>query len=75
MAELPLPPIPKSVLQDLLSLVMEAPPSLSEIEDWTEGQKHEAEEWACIEHLEASDNVGLPKVRMPSFLKKESPND
>lgn len=59
--------IENDVLYDLLSLVLEAPPSIQIIDSWTDDQKSQAEEWAACLHLAASDNpIDIPQK--PDFI-------
>jgi hypothetical protein len=60
------PPDP-DVIQDMLSLVMDKPPSVKKIKEWSAGDQAKAVRWAGAAHLKASDNkVRVPK--RPDFL-------
>lgn len=59
------------VTQSLLGLVMENPPSLKTVAGWTPGQRRAAEDWAGREHLSASDNEDVERVRRPEFIREE----
>lgn len=57
------------ILVDILSLVFENPPDEDTVEEWSDGDKLAAQNWAGDVHIAASDNdieVG-PK---PEFLKQ-----
>ncbi len=56
-----------NLLQDLLRLVMERPPSLASIGTWTPKQRSLAEEWAVREYLSANDNP-INRDPRPEFL-------
>lgn len=60
------------VTQSVLALVMENPPSLETITNWTFGQRRAAEDWAGREHLHASDNLDVERVRRPKFILEET---
>lgn len=60
-------------LHDLLSLVMDKPPDPTVIVSWTRKQRAEAERWASMSHLAASDNqCKVPD--MPDFLQPIYPS-
>jgi hypothetical protein len=42
---------------------------LAEVEGWTGEQFREAERWAALTHMKASDNDGIEVPPMPDFLK------
>lgn len=54
-------------LADLLSLVMDNPPTEGTVAGWSDAQREAADRWAAAEHLSASDN---PVMRFcaPHFL-------
>lgn len=54
-------------LRDILLLVNVAVPE-GQMAAWTRAQRREAEEWASLEHLAASDNVGIRRRPKPAFL-------
>lgn len=56
--------------QALLGLVMEVPPGLEVVSSWTPGQRRAAEEWAASEHLRASDNYDVPRVKRPEWCQE-----
>ncbi len=56
-----------AVLRDLISLVMETPPSATQIEKWTPDQKNQAAKWARAEYDSANDNP-VHRKEKPSFL-------
>jgi hypothetical protein len=60
------------VTQSILGLVMENPPSLDTVTTWTPGQRRAAEDWAGREHLVASDNESVERVRRPEFIQEEA---
>ncbi len=59
------------ITQSLLGLVLENPPSLETVTGWTPGQRRAAEDWAGREHLAASDNDGVERVKCPTFIREE----
>jgi ribosome-binding protein aMBF1 (putative translation factor) len=60
------------VTQSILALVMENPPSIETVTGWTNGQRRAAEDWAGREHLYASDNLDVDRVRRPDFVFEEA---
>ncbi len=56
-------------LHDLVSLVMDNPPTLAFILDLLPSESREVERWAALEHLAASDN-GNERVPMPKCLRR-----
>ncbi len=58
------------VIHNCLSLVMEAAPSVDEIQKWTDEERELAGDWAAAVHLDASDNEGITVPARPSFLDK-----
>lgn len=56
-----------STLRDILGLVLPRPVPIKTIKTWTCGQYLQAEEWASLEHLAASDNP-VKRKPMPAFL-------
>ena len=63
--------IEDETLKDILSLVMEKPPSLEVISHWSIPMRHLAESWAMNVHLSASDNsIRKKNLVKPKFLKE-----
>lgn len=60
-------PIDTEVLADLLSLVMEDPPSEEAIAKWSDDQRWYAERWAAADYMSASDNPTMRYCK-PLFL-------
>lgn len=55
--------------RDILSLVMDAPPTLETIKSWTEHQRKMAEEWAGLIHAHASDNDDIECKAKPVYVQ------
>lgn len=60
------------IVCNALSLVLEDPPEISEVEKWTRLEKVIAYDWAFRVHLRASDNYVVRARERPSFVKSKT---
>jgi hypothetical protein len=56
------------ITHDLLSLVMDKPPSARAMKKWSIKQMQAAEKWAATEYVHANDHNEVRRLPMPSFL-------
>ena len=62
------------ITRDLLSLVMERPPSVMTMKKWSIKQMEAAEKWAATEYINASDHEEVRRLPMPAFLTRKPVN-
>jgi len=59
----------KTILLNLLNLVIDPPLTLWHIQQWTPKQCKQAQDWAVAEHLFANDNTNVKRLPKPEWIR------